>query len=330
MQYVIDALSNEGNLWVRCLNPLKAVVVALVAEDGQLLLANQGCRRVLNITDDALPLSQDVRSFFVQPSFAHLLSIQPEIGQPIYQGIINIGDINSQCRSLIGAVHRAGGQLLIVGEFDVVEMERLNAQVIELNEQLASTQRDLSRSNRKLHESEAKLITMSLTDPLTGLANRRRLMEFLQSEIDRNQRYQEPFSIIMTDIDFFKKVNDGFGHDVGDEVLLGFSKLMKKNMRSIDLVARLGGEEFIIVMPNTSLEEAMIKAERLRADTELLYFDSMQRGITASFGVAEFQGAEVANGLLKRVDDAVYASKHSGRNCVTANTAMMGNSSKGN
>lgn len=306
----------------QCLNSLVAVVFALVSEDGQLLQANQGCRRLLNITDNKFPLAEDVRNFFIQPSFAQLTNLQAEAGRPIYEGIINVGDANTFCRSLIGAVHRKGDQLLIVGEYDVAEMEMLNAQVIELNEQLASIQRELSRSNRKLQESEARLITMSLADPLTGLANRRRLMEFLQDEMDRNKRYQEPFSIIMTDIDFFKKVNDGFGHDVGDEVLMAFSKLMQDSMRSIDLVARLGGEEFIIGMPNTPLEGAMEKAERLRAATEQLYFDSMQRGVTASFGVAEFQNTSDVNTLLKQVDEAVYASKHGGRNRVTAYNAI--------
>lgn len=324
MQHLVEKSTQNVKSLMQCLNPLVAVVFALVSAEGQLLQANQGCRRILNITDDNLALPTDVRNFFIQPSFAQLLTMQAESGRPIYEGIINIGEVNAHCRSLIGAVHRTGGQLLIVSEYDVAEMEKLNAQVIELNEQLASMQRDLARSNRRLQANETQLITMSLTDPLTGLANRRRLMEFLKNEMERNNRYQEPFSIIMTDIDFFKKVNDGFGHDVGDDVLLAFSKIMKNSMRSIDLVARLGGEEFIIVMPKTSLAGAMEKAERLRSETELLYFDSMKRGITASFGVAEFQRTEDANSLLKHVDEAVYAAKHGGRNRVATYVATIG------
>lgn len=321
MHPLIGTPGKDDNFLAQCLNSLTAVVIALVDEEGKLLQANRGCRRLLHIANDDLPLVVDMRGFFVRPSFAQLIAMQAEEGRPIHEGIINVGDTYTSCRSLIGAVHLRGRQLLLVGEYDVVEMEKLNAQVIELNEQLASTQRGLARANRKLQQNEAHLTAISLTDPLTGLANRRRLMEFLQNEMERKKRYQEPISIIMTDIDFFKKVNDGFGHDVGDEVLLAFSRLLKINMRSIDLVARLGGEEFIIVMPNTSLDEALTKAEQLRAETELQHFDSMQRGVTASFGVAEFLSSDDANSLLKHVDEAVYASKHGGRNRVTAYVA---------
>lgn len=305
----------------QCLSSLVAVVMAVITEDGRLQQANRGLRRILNVADDMLPETMDVRRFFIQPSFQQLLSMQAEAGNPVYEGILNIGDINAQCHSLIGQVHRSGSQLLVIGEYDVADMERLNAQVIELNEKLAFAQRNLARANRKLQASEAQLINMSLTDPLTGLANRRRLMEFLQNELERNRRYQEPFSVIMADIDFFKKVNDSFGHDMGDKVLTGFASLMKDSIRSVDLVARLGGEEFIIVMQNTSLEEATAKAEKLRAKTEQLDFDGMPHGITASFGVADFLGSSDVSTLLKHVDEAVYASKHGGRNRVSIYTA---------
>lgn len=328
MNFPTEIAAQDARILAQHLEPLTAVVLALVSEQGQLLHANHGCRRVLSLIGKNPDLTSDVSSFFVHPTLPELLSVHANPGQPIYEGIINVGDIQVHCRSLMGVVYRQGQQLLIVGEYDVAEMEMLNAQVIELNEQLSATQRDLARSNRKLQESEAHLTTLSLTDPLTGLANRRRLLEFLQTSMDRHRRYQEPFSIVMTDIDFFKKVNDGFGHDVGDEVLLAFSKLLQDNMRNVDLVARLGGEEFIVVMSNTALEQAVEKAEGLRSATEKLYFDSMQRGVTASFGVVEFDDADDVETLLKHVDEAVYASKHGGRNRVTpydAGIAATGN-----
>ncbi len=300
------------------LENLTAVVVALVSEDGRLLHTNHGCRRILQLIGKNLTQTGDIEEFFIRPTLAELLSIAPNSDLPIYEGIINVGDSRVHCHSLIGAIHRQGNQILMVGEYDVAGMEVLNAQVIELNAQLSTTQRELARNNRKLQASEARLTSLSLSDPLTGLANRRRLMEFLEHEINRFNRYHEPFSVIMADIDYFKKVNDEFGHDMGDKVLQGFSKLMQANMRDVDLVARLGGEEFVIVMQKTSLNEATEKAQTLRTSTKQLSFEGMQRGITTSFGVAEFTSVDDAHTLLKRVDQAVYASKNSGRDCVTA------------
>ena len=158
---------------------------------------------------------------------------------------------------------------------------------------------------------------LSLSDPLTGVANRRHLENFIQGAIERNKRYEEVFSVIMTDIDYFKQINDGYGHDVGDEVLRVFSRLLKDKMRIVDLVARFGGEEFFIVMPKAGLEQAMAKAEKLRMAVEQLNVEGMEKGVTSSFGVAEYVPGESAESLFKRVDEAVFASKHAGRNCVS-------------
>lgn len=317
------ALQDSLTHLARILNPLLSVVFVLVSQDGKLLQANRGCRRLLGIAEDA-PLSGiDASRLFIHPSFVELLALPCDANRPAYRGIINVGNDNTNCRSLLGEVRRHGERLLIVGEYDVVQMEALNAQVIELNEQLASMQRDLARSNRKLQDNEAHLTALSYTDQLTGLANRRQLMTFLNTEIERNRRYLEPLSVIMTDIDFFKHVNDTYGHDAGDALLLAFSRLMQANMRTVDLVARLGGEEFIVVMPNTPLTVALKTAERLRTETERLQIRSIPDSVTASFGVAEFQADDDAGSLLKHVDKAVYASKHSGRNRVTAYDSAM-------
>lgn len=302
------------------LDPLNAVAFATLTEKGELLHANRGFLRILNATS-ADGQTEDIRSFFVHPSFSELLSIDSAADGPAYHGIINVGNNLTFCRSLKGVVYHRDHQLLLIAEYDVVEMEALNAQVIELNEELATAQRELVRSNRKLQASEARLREMSLTDPLTGLANRRHLMECIGNAIERFKRYKEPFSAIMTDIDFFKKVNDTFGHDVGDEVLIGFAKLLKSSIRSGDLVARQGGEEFILVLPNASLSQAIGKAEELRIATEQMFFESMQRGITGSFGVAEYQPGDTMDDLLKQVDEGVYRSKEGGRNRVSACTA---------
>lgn len=312
-------VANVSSL-VSFLDPLYAVAFAILTEDGELVHANQGFLRILD-TARMRGETGDVRSLFVHPTFAQLLSFASEVAGPVYRGIINVGNSSIFCRSLKGTVHRGGGQVLLVAEYDVVEMEALNAQVIELNEELAAAQREIARSNRKLRVSEARLRELSLTDPLTGLGNRRRLMDYLGDAIERYKRNQEPFSIVMADIDFFKKVNDTYGHDVGDDVLVAFARLLSSCIRSIDLVARLGGEEFVIVMVATPMYQAMQKAEQLRVATEQLSFANMQCGITGSFGVAEYLLGDGVDGLLKKVDECVYRAKHGGRNRVSAYVA---------
>lgn len=313
-----------GSTGLRFLKESTSVVAVLVNPQGMILAANQYATKLIGE-----PLVEQPWHVMLL-NFTGNLVLDDWLANPIRPRLLNVRTITGLPQTLEVTVEAEDENFFLFGEINATEQARLAREFLELNHELDNLTRelalkndDLARSSRKLQESEARLIIMSLTDPLTGLANRRRLMEFLENEIDRNQRFQEPFSILMTDIDFFKKVNDGFGHDVGDEVLLAFAKLMQNSTRSIDLVARLGGEEFIIVMPNTPLEGAMEKAELLRAETEQLYFDSMQRGITASFGVAEFQSTDDANILLKQVDKAVYASKDGGRNRVTSYPAAI-------
>jgi len=175
------------------LEPLTAVVLMLVSKDATLLHANKGGRRILEQIAPAGSRSDGVREFFVHPTLAELLAIDVSPGQAIFQGVINVGNSLAYCRSLSGAVFRDGDQLLLIGEYDIADMESMSSTVIELNGLLVSTQRELYRSNRKLQESEANLIALSRTDPLTGVANRRRLMEFLQLEIDRFGRHASFF-----------------------------------------------------------------------------------------------------------------------------------------
>ena len=156
-----------------------------------------------------------------------------------------------------------------------------------------------------------------LTDALTGIANRRALNERLTEELQRIQRYGNGIAVIMTDIDHFKKVNDTYGHTTGDEVLKCFAKILNHEMRASDFVARFGGEEFIMLLPNTHKEGAVQFAERLRELFMGYAIPDLPQRITASFGVTTVSGNEQTIAILDRVDRALYHSKEHGRNCVT-------------
>ncbi|MEL6872822.1 MAG: diguanylate cyclase, partial [Pseudomonadota bacterium] len=168
-------------------------------------------------------------------------------------------------------------------------------------------------------------VEMAVTDALTGLHNRRYMETHLNTLLDRARENDTALSIILADIDHFKSINDTYGHDVGDLVLQQFAERFKDNTRSVDLACRIGGEEFVIVMPDTDLEPAYQIAERLRtsvAATPFRVSESLEIPVTTSVGISMLEyGEDTPATLFKRADNALYAAKREGRNRVIADAA---------
>ncbi len=182
--------------------------------------------------------------------------------------------------------------------------------------------RRLTRANEKLHAARTQLEEQNLllkeqavTDPLTGLYNRLKLDEDIAHEVSRSQRNKSEFSIILLDIDHFKYVNDTYGHLIGDQALKEFSTLLKNNLRASDILGRWGGEEFLIICPDSNLDGCQKLAEQLREKINDHPFPKVGT-LTASFGVAAHIPGEKANTVISRADTALYAAKHQGRNQV--------------
>lgn len=170
---------------------------------------------------------------------------------------------------------------------------------------------------RELDEKNQALEILSVTDRLTGLANRRKLEATLQSEILRARRYGKIFSVIMLDVDRFKSVNDTFGHPTGDAVLEQLADILRTNARETDIVGRWGGEEFLIVCPETNLMVVTALAERYRTELELHDFGPVGK-VTSSFGVTACREGDDMHRLIQRADEALYLAKDFGRNRVVA------------
>ena len=174
---------------------------------------------------------------------------------------------------------------------------------------------ELKTATVELKRLNDLLTHQAMTDPLTGIANRLKFSEALHAEIHRARRYGDPLSLIMFDIDYFKKINDTYGHQAGDLVLREITALVAKNTRIHDLFARWGGEEFLIMVTNNTRDNAGLFAEKLRSMIGSYDFSGVGR-VTCSFGVAQLTGDENEDQLAERADHALYRAKAAGRNRV--------------
>jgi two-component system cell cycle response regulator len=199
---------------------------------------------------------------------------------------------------------------------------------VDRNELVARVRTQLRKKRYadRLRRNVQLSLEMAITDQLTGLHNRRYMASHLDNLMAHAAGAGKPLAFVIMDIDYFKSVNDTHGHDIGDEVLREFAKRIGANVRGIDLACRYGGEEFVVVMPETDAAFAFTVAERLRKSIETTPFDiSRQPGrlsLTISIGIAASEGPDdTSEALLRRADQALYSAKRNGRNRVVADAA---------
>ena len=207
---------------------------------------------------------------------------------------------------------------------------REQQRMVRLSDRMQSELRTLNSKLEEEIEAREKLARelaiLAATDVLTGATSRRRFLELVDSEARRLSQEPRPLSMILTDIDHFKRVNDGHGHAGGDEALRHFVRRMRVGLRDTDVIGRLGGEEFAILLPDTPIERAVEVAERLRADlaSNVMMWEGSTVTITACFGVACFLSPQDdPSKVMSRADRAVYAAKNAGRNQVRVDPASV-------
>lgn len=202
--------------------------------------------------------------------------------------------------------YRKDGSIM-TGELQVIPHIDSDGQVVEL----LGVTRDIS--DRKMFEAE--LTRLAVTDPLTGLWNRRHTTEMLSADLAHAQRRGQPLSLLMVDVDRFKSINDTFGHQTGDRVLIGVANLLRDQVRNNDVVGRWGGEEFIVLLRSCGLPDAVATAEKLRQQITEVRFDNLCSA-SVSIGAAELKAGEDLASWVARADAALYHAKRSGRNRV--------------
>lgn len=196
---------------------------------------------------------------------------------------------------------------------------RAGQRILMLQQELEKEKKDIERYSAELAVANRRLELMANTDILTGLPNRRYALNRLEQEWDSAQRYGRPLSVLMLDLDYFKSINDNLGHDAGDVVLAHAANLLKANARTSDIACRLGGEEFLVIAPNTDAKAALLLAERIRSaiEAEQPKDLALPRPMTVSIGVAGSLGGKPKwNELIKLADQALYKIKAGGRNAV--------------
>ena len=186
------------------------------------------------------------------------------------------------------------------------ELQELN-ETLENKVQIRTAELEVLKNNFEV---------LATTDALTNINNRYSIMKILETELKRSQRYKQPLSIILYDIDFFKKVNDIYGHDVGDSTLMALSDLVQSTLREIDFLGRYGGEEFLIILPNTEIKDALYFAQRLKEKIQSHNFKIIEK-LTISAGLVEANPHENIDEIFKRVDNLLYTSKENGRNKIS-------------
>jgi len=196
--------------------------------------------------------------------------------------------------------------------------------------ELKKIREEAEQKNKKLLEAYEALEIIATTDPLTKLLNRREMLKRMEYERVNYERSQSPFSIVIADIDFFKKVNDTYGHDCGDHVLMSVAELLQTNARKQDSISRWGGEEFLLMLPDTDATGATILAEKLRRKIEESLFDCDmgQIKVTLTFGISVFMGNEALDKLISKADGALYEGKQNGRNRVVLSQSAITNKEK--
>ncbi len=198
----------------------------------------------------------------------------------------------------------------------------LRRTISKVKEEIGRTRAELQRAQKQLEELKQeveKYRERSIIDELTQILNRRGIMDLLVRELARSKRFNTPLSVLMLDIDDFKAINDTYGHIVGDKVLRAIASIVKNNLRITDAVGRYGGEEFLVVLPDTDAEAALVVAEKLRKAVEkkvYKYRDSTFK-VTVSIGAAQAKPEDTPESLIDRADKALYLSKQAGKNRVT-------------
>ncbi|MCX7635565.1 MAG: sensor domain-containing diguanylate cyclase [Syntrophales bacterium] len=284
--------------------------LVLIDGEGTIIACNDGFRTLLGLEEK--PVGIKITTLMAGDSPPLPFPVDGHVNLPLTFTAPSGVDLFLNC-----CILPANSSFIMALEQNRLTHNELIAKMSKLNNQIVDITRELEKKNAALSQALKTIKRIMNIDPLTGLLNRRAFMPLLKKHLALMRRHRLPLSVIMTDIDHFKTVNDTYGHKVGDVVLKRFAQLLQKGTRQEDIVGRFGGEEFILVLPHTPANAAWETAERIRTKLANTKIRELKKNITASFGIAESTAVDDEKSIIKRADDALYAAKGGGRNrCV--------------
>lgn len=293
------------------------MAVATFDSNGDLIEANEGFLSTLTPE-----VGRNVSQRIAAPPFAELVKMHPGEAGLIYNGQIALNVGHGITRAFAGTIYRRNQLFLLAAELDISAFESLVSTNERLLHELEETRKQLNKRNDTLQKIQAEIELLKRNDSLTGLANPKQLDTRVAEEIVRWERYRRPLALVLLDLDDFGQINDEFGREVGDELLQHVATILDAATRSLDLVARYGGQEFAVLLPETNEMGAMIVAERLRMDLEYQLILPLLRPLTSSIGVALLQPDEKRDAYYTRARRAMKYSKTHGKNCITVAGAI--------
>jgi len=311
-----DAIEGQTAALSRWLQDSDNIFALLLNLDGAIRLRNRAANRIFPL-GPAEGVGLRIWDFVV-PSDAESFAGRLSDSEGPEEGPFRLNLTDNQGNPIaaeVSLVDCAGGFLLL-GAIEERNDLRLQTERQVMANQLAAQARELARKDKELEAANHTIETFGRTDALTGLTNRKTLDELLTREVGRAHRQHQPLTLILGDIDYFKRINDTYGHEVGDQALAALGRIFGGQVRPYDVAARFGGEEFALLFPGAACHEGVAIAERLRKQVGSVQIPGGPERITVSFGVATLMENETGEAFLARTDAALFRAKDCGRNRV--------------
>lgn len=265
----------------------------------------------MNQKDDPVNKPADFSLFFNEERVIDEASAILDKLEDVAQGVRSLAEAYSQA-------YREQRRMVRLSDKMQLQLQSANHTLADQAKELSQLNEALQREVEEREKLAQELKMLASVDELTGTSNRRHFYELANYQIKRHQRYQMPMALLMLDLDHFKYINDVHGHQMGDKVLKRFADTLLSLLRNIDIVGRIGGEEFVVLLPECEAEDALHKAGQIcsRFDSMSMEIDGQQLGLTISIGIGMLQDDETIDQVLDRSDQALYAAKRAGRNRV--------------